>query len=218
MKKFYKGDFESLSSVLDKVIKKLGIDRGLKEITLINLWSEAVPYKFRNNSKAVSVVNKGTYDALLVAVSSSAVSQELFLQKKEILKNLSIISLSLEFKIKDLILSTKLWQEVQEIPVLKQKQEVTHIFIKNPTEADLYNISVPEKIVDFIKESIKTQNYNSDELKNNMLDMIIKDIKTQIWRKNNGFPVCPQCGIPINYYNENKKILCPSCKYISDNL
>jgi len=205
---------KSLNSILNKVLKDIGVERGLREIAFMNMWSEIVGPRFKDNSKVVSIKRKSDHDVLLVAVSSSVVSQELFLYKKDILRKLSHIALTLEFNIKDLIFSTKLWAEKQESSFINNKQDDVHFFKVNPTNKELEEISVPETIIDSIKSSINTQNFSSPELKGRMLNTIIKDIKTQIWRKNKGFPSCVGCGIPINYYNPNKEKLCPSCEYI----
>lgn len=203
--------FIKINSILDGVAKALGIERGIKEITLVNFWPQVVGERFINNSKALSVVKKGAYDSLFVVVSSSAVSNELFLQKRNILTKLSPLAFSLGFKIKDIIFTTKMWNEINK-PNLQQDEEVTHYLVKNPKDEELINIHVPESIIDSVKESISTQNFSTPELKDRILNTVIKDIKTQIWRKNNGFPSCSKCGVTINYYSQNKKDLCPICK------
>lgn len=201
-----------IDSVLDGVAKSLGIERGIKEITLINFWPEVIGERFINNSKALSVINKGGYDSLFVTVSSSAVSQELFLNKKSILSKLSPIAFSLGFKIRDITLNTKMWDEIIKQDNGKE-DEITHFFVKNPKDEDLKDIKVPESIINTIKESIETQNFSIPELKDRILNTVIIDIKTQIWRKNNGFPSCSKCGISINYYSQGKEDICPICKF-----
>ena len=208
--------FESLNEILHKVVKKLGIDEGLSELTLKNIWSEIVGPRFKDKSKLVSVIKKKDCDILLIAVYSSAVSQELFLFKNNILKKIEPAAISLQFNIKDIIFSTKLWEDVQEREVFNEKEEnTTEIFVKTPTESELKNISVPKDVIDLIKDSIKEQLFSSPELKDRMLNMIIKDIKTHQWRKNNGFPVCSACGITVNYFNKTERILCPSCRFLN---
>ena len=208
-------DFESLGCLIDKMSKKLGIDRGLRIITFVNLWSDLIGSKFSQNTNAVGIIKKNGYDILLLAVSSSSVSQELFLYKNDILKKISGVALSLEFNIKDIIFSTKLWKEPTYQRAVPVKDEHTTYFLKKElTDSDFKNITVPENIVSFIKDSIATQNFSSDELKDRMLNMIMKDIKTQIWKKNNGFPSCSECGCVLDYYNPDLKNLCTSCKVL----
>lgn len=207
---------DSLRSILGKIVGDLGIDRGLKELTLKNLWPEIVGERFKDNSRVVSVINKGSYYSLLVSVSSSSISQELFLFKKDILRKLSSIAMPLGFNIKDIIFSAKYWH-VAEIKEFSDKKEenVSHFFYKNPTDTELQKVKVSDEIIESVKKSIETQTFSSPELKDRMLHTIIKDIKTQMWRKNNGYPVCKKCGIPINHWNPEKELLCPSCQYIN---
>jgi hypothetical protein len=207
-------DFETLGSLINKMSKKLGIDRGLREITFVNLWPDLIGSRFEKDTKAVSIIKKQGYDVLLLAVSSSSVSQELFLYKNDILKKISSIALSLEFNIKDIIFNAKIWDQYNIKRKFSLKEENTRYFLKKElSDLELKNITVPENIVNFIKESILTQNFSSDELKDRMLGMIIKDIKTQIWKKNNGFPCCSKCGVPLDYYDDNNPNLCPACKF-----
>lgn len=209
-----KDSFESLNAITGRVAVELGIERGLREIAFINLWPNIIGSRFSDKSKAVSVINKNSHDVLLVAVSSSVVSQELFLFKKDILRRIAKVAKSLNFNVRDLIFSHKIWEEEKYKPALTQKNEKTaHYFVKNPSDEEIKNISVPENIINLIKESIQYQKFSSDDMKDRMLHTIIKDIKIQIWRKNNGFPYCKKCGIPVNYYNPDQETLCPSCKY-----
>ena len=205
---------ESIGSLIDKMSKNLGIERGLREITFVNLWPELIGGKFSNETNPIGIIKKNGYDVLLLSVSSSSVSQEMFLYKNEILKKISNIALSLEFNIKDIIFSTKLWKKNKNKISLDSNEENTTFFLKKISDSDLKNIVVPENIINFVKESISTQNFSSNELKDRMLKMIINDIKLQIWKKNNGYPSCSQCGVALDYYTYNKKNLCPSCKII----
>jgi len=207
--------FEKISFISDRVAEELGVERGLKEITLINLWPDIVGPRFKDKSKAVSVLKKSGYDSILVAVSSSIISQELYMFKKDILRKLSPMSKPMGFNVTDLTFSAKLWDEVKEKNILPEKQEnLAHYFVKTPSDDEIKYINVPENIINLIKESIQTQNFTTNEQKDRLLGVIIKDLKIQIWRKNNGFPCCKKCEIPVNYYNPELEILCPSCKYL----
>ena len=203
--------FIKINSILDDLAKSLGIERGIKEITLLKFWNEVIDEKFINKTRALSVVKKGMYDAILVVVSSSAVSQELFIQKRKILSKLSPVAFSLGFKVKDIIFNTKMWEEVN-IPKVKDNESTTHYLVKNPSVEELNEINIPEIIINNVKESINIQNFSISELKERLFNTIIIDIKTQIWRKNNGFPSCSKCGITINYFSFDKENLCPICR------
>jgi len=205
-------NIENLSSIIKRVSQNLGVERGLKEITIINMWPELVGPRFKDKSRIFSIQNKGTYDVLLVGVNSASLSQELTFFKNDILKKLSKSSKKLGFNIKDIMFSTKIWEEIKP-----EKQnnipEKTITLYKNPTEEDLVSIEVPESIIEPIKESLNSHNFASPEMKEKMYRVIIKDIKTQIWKKNKGHPSCIKCGVPVNKTVENSENTCLSCRF-----
>ena len=207
-------EFESLKSIINKMSKNIGIDRGLRELTFVNLWPELIGPKFRDKTKVITVSQRGIIDVVTVSVSSSTVSQELYMLKDMILKKITGVSLTLKFNIKDIIFTTKHW-ETEDQKILKNNDSgtITHFFKENTVAKDLEEIKIPEIIMESIINSVDKHEFTSLERKERILNTIIKDIKTQIWRKNNGFPSCEKCGIIINYYSEDKGLLCPSCKY-----
>lgn len=204
----------SLSSVMDDVVKKLGLDRRFREITLINMWPEIIGNRFRDKSRALYVKRKDNIDVLVLAVYSSVISQELTLHKNIILNKIAPVAHSLEFNVKDLVFNSSLWKPENKNIVndLYSDPEIIHIN-NNPTDEDLESISVPENIIFMIRESINNQTFSSPEFKDRLMNTIIKDVKIQIWKKEKGFPICERCGIPINFYHQKEKKLCPSCKY-----
>lgn len=201
----------NINSVLNGVIRKLGVDRGLRESTLKNIWPEIIGDRFKNSSKLISIIKKGNYDVLLVAVQTASVSQELMLNKISILKKISSIAHSLEFFPKDIMFNTKLWMEFYQ--ETDKVEDSVHILIKKPIDSELKDIQVPESLINQVRESVNSQNFSTPEMKDRMMNTILRDIKTQIWRKNNGFPICENCGIPLNIYKKDETPLCPSCKY-----
>lgn len=206
--------FESLKSIISKVSKNYGIDRGLRELTFVKLWPDLIGPKFKDKTKVFSVSNKGNFDIVIISVSSSSVSQELLLLKDMILKKITSVSLSLKFNVKDIIFTTKHWDLEDKNDFLQQdSKSVTHFFKSNPTEKDLDNIKIPENIMESILLSVEKHNFTNIEIKERILKTISSDIKLQIWRKLNGFPSCEKCGITIDYYSEDIGFLCPSCKY-----
>jgi hypothetical protein len=148
---------------------------------------------------------------LLVAVQTPSVSQELMMFKGSILKKVCTVAYPLEFKPRDIIFNQKLWYEFMDQP--EKEEESIHVFVKKPTDSELDGVQVPENVIEQIKDSIASQNFSTSEMKQCMMQMILKDIKVQIWRKNNGFPVCENCGITLNVYRKGEKNLCPSCKF-----
>jgi len=207
--------FNLLDSVLNTVMVDLGLDKGLKQQEFAKLWSKIVGPKFQNSSKVVYLQSRQGEDILTVAVSSPAVSQELSFFKEDIIKKIKVVAKDFNYNIKDIFFDSKLWEELKEDIKQKKEEENKNFYKieKNFSEEDLKKIQLPESVVESIKDSLKDQKFSSEEMKEKMFNIIIKDLKTQQWRKNNGFPVCSKCGIAINYYSPECENLCPACKY-----
>ena len=207
--------FNNLDSVLNSVMVDLGLDKGLKQQEFAKLWSKIVGPKFQNSSKVVYLQSRQGEDILTVAVSSPAVAQELSFFKEDIIKKIKVVAKDFNYNIKDILFNAKVWEELKKETKQKVEEENKNFYKieKNFSEEDLNKIELPESVVESIKDSLKEQKFSSEEMKEKMFNIIIKDLKTQEWRKNNGFPVCSKCGIAINYYSPESENLCPACKY-----
>jgi len=207
--------FNNLDSVLNTVMVALGLDKGLKQQEFAKLWSKIVGPKFQNSSKVVYLQSRQGEDILTVAVSSPAVAQELSFFKEDIIKKIKVVAKDFNYNIKDILFNAKVWEELKKETKQKVEEENKNFYKieKKFSEEDLNKIEIPESVVESIKDSLKEQKFSSEEMKEKMFNIIIKDLKTQEWRKNNGFPVCSKCGIAINYYSPESENLCPACKY-----
>ena len=207
--------FNNLDSVLNTVMTDLGLDKGLKQQEFAKLWPKIVGPKFQNSSKVVYIYSKQGVDVLTVAVSSSAVAQELTFFKNDIINKINTVAKKFNYNIKDILFNSKLWEELKKENKQKNEEDNKNFYKieKNFSEEDLNRIQLPEETVETIKNSLNEQKFHSEELKEKLFNTIIKDLKTQEWRKNNGFPLCLGCGIAINYYSPESENLCPACKY-----
>lgn len=208
-------DFNNIDSVLNKVMVNLGLDKGLKQQEFAKLWPKVVGPKFQNSSKVVYIQSRQGEDILTVAVSSPAVAQELSFFKEDIIKKIKVVAKDFNYNIKEILFNSKVWQELKQETKQKTEEENKNFYKieKNFSEEDLKKIELPDEVVQSIKDSLKEQKFYSEEMKEKMFNTIIKDLKIQEWRKNNGFPVCSKCGIAINYYSPEGENLCPACKY-----
>ncbi len=210
-------NFSKLNSVLSKIFVDMGLERRLNEVAFFNYWPEVVGSKFDKYSKAVMVRRKEGYDILMVAVSSSVVAQELYLYKQNLLDKVYKLGKPFKFNIKDIHFNTKLWENdyFTDHKTDKKPESAIKTFDKIPLSKDLDEIVLPENIIQEVEQSLDGHKFVSAEQREKMFMTIIKDIKAQIWMKNNGFPCCEECGIPLKRYNTTKdKILCSSCEFI----
>lgn len=203
-----------MNSVLGNVVNKLGLDKGLKQQEFAKLWPKIVGPKFQNSSKAAYIYSRNGIDTLMVAVSSSMVAQELSFFKEDILKKIKKVSQ--DFEIKDIFFNPKLWEEIKQENNTVKKEENNPKFYKiekSFSEKEIKNIKLSDEIIQSVKNSLEEQNFYSEELKEKMFNTIIKDLKIREWQKNNGFPICSKCGIPVNYYSPESENFCPICKF-----
>ena len=103
-----------IGSIIKEVSNNLDLARGQKITSLSKMWPKIVGPRFEKTSKIFSVQEKNGFDIIIVAVSSSTVSQELIFYKNDIIKKIYKVAKNLEFKIKDIQFVTKFWKEENE--------------------------------------------------------------------------------------------------------
>lgn len=203
-------DFDKLSDVLSMVAKKSGLDAGISQLALFNLWSETAGNRFKKTTKAIKLHNK----VLTIATKSPAVTQELTMFRGDILKKLAVLSKNLEIEIVDIIFNHKIWGEIEQ--KAKQKEEFSHRkYLPAPSDVDLLKIELPQSIKEEIEQSFVNTKNLSEETKQKIVQTIINDIKRQIWKKERNYPVCAKCSMVLDYIDDGEEPICPVCKALS---
>ncbi len=209
-----KNYFESFENIIGTVVKTMGLERGLSEVAFAKLWPQIVGERFKESTALISVNQKYGYDIMLVAVSSGAVLQEMVFCKASLLTKIKKYSKNFNYNVKDIHFSTQLWKENNFFKAEEEEEKTLYKIKKIYTEKDLSQVQLPQNLEESIKKSLSENDFcKKEESREKILKTIIKDLKIQIWKKNNGFPVCSSCNIAITYYLEDEKRLCPSCKY-----
>jgi len=216
LKDYNKEKVNKVNNVLEKLKVSLGLDLGMKKQEFSKHWSKIVGTKFKNNTKVASIVSKFGKETLYVAVSSSAVAQELSFFKKDLIQKIQKVTNV--FNITEIVFDYKLWEELvresEEVveKVIEPKEKIYKIK-KTFSEEELENIKLSEEELKIVEKSFENQSFFSDEMEKNFRKMIIKNLKIQKWQKQNNFPVCEECGVPLTLYSPDKKNICPSCKF-----
>jgi predicted nucleic acid-binding Zn ribbon protein len=73
---------QNFKAVVDELLKELGIDEKLKEVSIINSWEEVLGSKIARATSRLAVKNK----VLFVYLKSSIVRNELMMLKSGIIK------------------------------------------------------------------------------------------------------------------------------------
>ena len=76
---------QHIASALKNLIKSSGLEKGLDQQRAMDLWPEAVGEKINNNTEPISV----EHGVLSIKTENAAWSQELQLQKPQILEKLN---------------------------------------------------------------------------------------------------------------------------------
>lgn len=197
--------FENVNSVINTLTESLGLEKGLRVSSVSKLWPNIVGPRFEKTSKIYSIYSSKGYDTALIAVKSSPVGQELSFYKSDVLRKLNKVGQNFGFNIKEVTFSTKYWKNNEK----EQKTEKPHM----PSESDLEKISIPESLLKSIQASVDENYLFNEELKERFLKTAVNDIKIRLWMKNNNYPLCQKCGIPMNFNTDKTTGLCPSCKY-----
>lgn len=202
-------NFDKVSDVLSQVMKQSGIDVGISQIALFNLWSEVVGKRFLKTTKAIKLHGK----TLTIATKSPSVTQELVMFKADILKKLSMLTQNLDIKIEEIAFNHKIWAEINKTSEKKEEFEYRK-YLPAPKDGDIAQIELPQSIKEEIEKSFENTENISDEMKQKIIKTISDDIKRQIWKKERNYPLCENCFIPLDYVDEGQEPLCPVCKNI----
>ena len=106
MEKILYSQFESAEDILAALKKKLQPKKQSKVLTLFLAWNEIAGQKLAEFSKPVGLTKDKT---LIVACKNSMISQELYLQKQQILIRTQSYAQSLQLKVGDICFSHKIW-------------------------------------------------------------------------------------------------------------
>ena len=203
-RKRYKGKLKSLESLLPNVAKRMGIESRMKEMIIMNYWSEIAKGNMGKDSKPYSIVMTKKGMILNIGAKSAMVAQEISMVKMVLLDKINMLALQVGLKIADITVSTKFWEiEVDSGHNLEQSQS---LFI-DEDEVDLIALS-PAQLND-INEIVDNLSI-SDEEKKQLKKIQIRDLKLKKYREIKGFPVCKNCGVSLNNLNYD---YCPVCRF-----
>ena len=199
-------NFDKLGDVLMAVAKKSGLEAGISQTVLFNLWTEAVGSRFRKNTKPVKIHNK----TLTIATKSPSVTQELSMFKADIMKKLDVLTKNLDIKIKEIIFNHKVWDEIHQNS--GTKEEISYRkYLPAPSDADLAKIELPQNLKEEIEKSFEKTENLSEEIKQKIIKTVSNDIKSQIWKRERNYPVCKKCFMVLDFIEEGKESICPVC-------
>jgi rubrerythrin len=198
----------SIENLLPSVTKRLGIDVRLKELMIMNYWSEIAQGKTGKDSRPHRLVRTQKGLILYVAAKSAMACQELNMVKIHLLDKLNVMASQIGLRVENIVFSTKYWAEVtseniQLMPELKTFEQVKH-----EDDFNIDNLKLSEKQELFIEDTIAQLDFDED-IKNKLKLVMQRDAKLKLYKKQRGFPVCMRCGVTLGKQNEE---FCPFCR------
>lgn len=202
-----KGKLTSLESLIPRVSQKMGIESRLRELMIMNYWSEIAQGEIGKESKPHSLKRTKDGALLYVGAKSSMVAQELNIVKLALLDKLNLLASQLGFRIKDIVISTKYWTEDSDNDSIEPSKINTIKEINDKEFLDIESVEISEDQKKEIEKNLSLLDFD-DDLKKRMKSVMEKDLKIKKIKEERGFPVCKRCGVRLVNYNDE---FCPSC-------
>ncbi|MGD9580121.1 MAG: DciA family protein [Vampirovibrionia bacterium] len=204
-RKKYKTTLKSLENLLPSVAKRMGIESRMKEMIIMNYWSEIAKGELGKDSKAYSIITTKKGLVLNIATKSAMVAQELSLIKMELLDKINILALQVGLKISDMSISTKYWENsttsISENSLFTEKNVLS--------ESEIDQITLTSSQIKEINELVESLQISEEE-KKTLKKIQIRDLKLKKYREIKGFPSCKNCGVLLNNVNYE---YCPVCRF-----
>ena len=225
----------NVGDVLNTIVTKLGLDRRLREQTLMNLWPIVAGNTFALNTRPLFVDYENN---LVVAVRDASVAQELSFLKRQITNKLKIAGKSAGIRIEGLRFDLKHFHQPNETEKLGDRIVTSDdaiggeappvAFLANvPDEKLLKEQTLSEEEINQIAELKSQITYNAklfidhgdeaavDALAERIARIAERELRLKKWQQSNGFPICQSCALPSSRLHTSLG-LCSYC-YLKQN-
>lgn len=200
---------ENLESLMPKVARHMGIESRMKEVIIMNYWPEIAKGEIGKDSRPYNISRSKQGLVLHVAAKSSMVAQELNMIKMVLIDKVNVLASQIGLSISDIIVSTKYWSEVGNNEPGKQLENNNKQQPGSIIDQDLDSIVLTEEQKDSVESTLETLDLE-EKLKDSLRQVMYKDLKLKNYKKQMGYPVCKNCGVPFNRTNED---FCPACRF-----
>lgn len=180
-------NFASISGVLPRVLRDLGLDKRLKEHTFLSLWPHIVGEPFGSRARPLFIDNERN---LVVAVQDASVGQEMGFHKAVLLAKLKQAAIGVGIDFRGMRFDMKrFWEgKNEEFASLSEKS------LPIPTKEDLQNIQLSEAEFANIAGLGSELDGQSEELVARMRQLFELELRVRHFREANGYPHCSNCG------------------------
>lgn len=189
-----KAKFVNFASVLNKVVSQYGIDKRLREHTMLSMWPHVVGEPWSSLSRAVFFDYERN---LVVAVKDSSIAQELTFKKVEILKSVRAMAKSVGVKVSGVRFDIKSYSKIKDFESFEISESASSEPYE-PTEEDLIKVELSSDTkseLENFKKSLDDES-TSSEVKSRIFEIYERDLRRTVWLIENGAGICSGCGIP----------------------
>lgn len=201
-------NIELVDQILPSVMNGLGLEKRLREHTLLQLWPSFLSANLAQRSRGLFIDHQHN---LVVAVSDAAVAQELSLMKSRLLLSLRSAAQSLGLEIAGLRIDMKNFHRPPELPPeAEQRQRLPQISEDELAKVEL-NEHDKQLIVDLSKKLADGSDFERN-LKSKALHAYEGQLRLAHWRRQMGFPLCGRCASPVSkLYELDMHKVCFNC-------
>jgi len=184
-------NFKRVDNVLNRVMVKLGLEKRLKEHTLMSMWPYLVGEPWDKRSRSLFIDSQNN---LVVSVADASTGQELSLLKTNIMRKLRSAAATLQLEISGLRFDLKHFhgKTIEDLLVSCQRT------LPEPSAADLNEIALTTfelEEISRLKSSLE-QTETGGVSAQRIVGLFERELRLRHWRKANGYPICRFCGMP----------------------
>lgn len=204
-KPFKAKSFNRVDNVLNQVLGTLGLDRRLKEHTVMNLWPVIIGEPWASRSRSLFIDAEGQ---LVVTVSDASLGQELSLMKPSIIKKLRQTGQSLGVNITGLRFDLKHFYR-KDLP---EEQDRESLILPEPTQAELDELALNTEELEQLSQlnqSLAADAQSNAPASRRVLAVFEQELRIRHWRRIKGFPLCAACQLPARSLRSGERICMP---------
>jgi hypothetical protein len=203
-------NFSTISKVLPQLLRKLGLDKRLKEQTFINIWPHIVGEPFGSLSRPLFIDHERN---VVIAVRDASTGQEMTFAKPQLLKAIRQAARGVGIEITGMRFDLKRFYE-------KSPDDIPEILpdpankLPEPTAEDLAAIVLrPEHLNEIValgNSFLEAQPDAAESLVSRVKALYEKELRIRLWRDSRGFPHCSQCG-DVTARLHGTALICAQC-------
>lgn len=200
-----------VDGVLSRVVHNLGLDKRLKERTLMDIWPTIAGGVLGERSRGLFIDYQGT---LVVSVRDAATGHELSLLKPQLFKKMQAAARGLSINLTGLRFDLKHFHKHESDHTLPEAAPP----LPEPTVEDLANVILGETELNELKEAVAQFEHSHSraisDLPARLAALFERQLRLKQWRKKHGYPLCPQCK-DIAAQLHGTDALCSACYFRS---